>query len=219
MASLAGEKMARVCDFWGRRVHIYVGLYFTLAVWFFSLSGLALNRPEWFYSKDGPASTESTREGPIRALDSSEGGEIVADLMIQLELTGELDRFWLDTEKNTLWFRITRPGSRTDVNADLVGLTAKVSTVDWGPGMTAYTLHSFTGVGPWRDRGQGATPERDWVASYLWVWSMDGVCIGLLYMVVSGIYMWLRQPDKRVAGSVALVVGIAGCAFFMFGIG
>jgi hypothetical protein len=211
--------MARMIDFWGRRTHIYVGLYFTLAVWFFALSGLALNRPEWFLGESGPPREVSTRTEMIQAPSGSEDIDIATDLISQLNLVGELDRWNHEPEKRQFWLRVTRPGYITDVNADLDSLKATVKIVDWGPLVTTHMLHTFAGVGAWRDRGQGATPVRDWAATVFWTVSMDAVCIGLLYMVVSGLYLWYRQPDKRVPGAIAIGIGVAGCMFFLFGSG
>lgn len=219
MAPVTGRGLARFLDFWGRRVHIYVGLYFTLSLWFFSLSGLALNRPEWFMGEEGPSRAESTEQVAILAPQDTSAAGMAAELKSQLEIQGELDRFWLDPEGKKFWFRVTRPGLMTNVDVRLDSLNAKVRVTDWGPLVTANTLHTFTGVGPWRDRGRREPLARDWLATTVWVLSMDALCVGLLYMVASGIYLWLRQPEKRATGAVFLGVGLVACLFFVFGMG
>ena len=35
-------------EFWNRKFHYYLGLYFLFFLWLFSLTGLMLNHQQWF---------------------------------------------------------------------------------------------------------------------------------------------------------------------------
>ena len=59
--------------------------------------------------------------------------------------------------------------------------------------------------------------ERDWWLTRIWSLAMDGVAVGLIVLVVSGIYLWYRLPRKRVGGLISLTLGTIACAFFLFG--
>ena len=50
---------------WNRRLHFYLGLYFLLFIWLFSISGLFLNH-QWSFEEFWPHRQESTFERPIR---------------------------------------------------------------------------------------------------------------------------------------------------------
>ena len=53
----------------------------------------------------------------------------------------------------------------------------------------------------------------------LWVLSMDGVCVGLLMLVLSSLYMWFQVKRMRWVGLVAIGTGLLSCGFFVFGLG
>ena len=59
-------------------------------------------------------------------------------------------------------------------------------------------LHTFTGV-----RANDARNQRDWLVTTLWAFAMDAVALGLIAMVLSGIYLWLCLPAKRLPGALA----------------
>jgi len=80
----------------------------------------------------------------------------------------------------------------------------------WG---VMQALHSFTGV-------QIADPRntRDWELTTMWAFSMDAVAVGLIFMVLSSLYMWLQLPQKRLPGVVALGLGSLICGLFCVGL-
>lgn len=74
-------------------------------------------------------------------------------------------------------------------------------------------LHTFTGV-----RRGDRRNERDWALTTIWVFAMDAISVGLILMVLSGIYIWWRAPGRRRWGFVALLLGTAACGGFVFGL-
>ena len=59
---------------------------------------------------------------------------------------------------------------------------------------------------------------RDWALTSLWAYSMDAVAAGLIFMVLSSVYMWLELPQKRLLGAVVLGLGSIICALFCVGL-
>ena len=47
---------------------------------------------------------------------------------------------------------------------------------------------------------------------------MDAVAVGLVLMVVSGLYLWIGLTAKRKLGLVVLLAGTFACGFFVFGL-
>ncbi len=47
---------------------------------------------------------------------------------------------------------------------------------------------------------------------------MDAVAAGLIFMVLSSLYMWLQLPQKRLPGAIALGLGSLICGLFCFGL-
>jgi hypothetical protein len=74
-------------------------------------------------------------------------------------------------------------------------------------------LHTFTGV-----QMDDPRNRRDWALTSLWAFSMDGVAAGLIFMVLSSLYMWFELPQKRLYGAVVLGLGSLICGLFCFGL-
>ena len=75
-------------------------------------------------------------------------------------------------------------------------------------------LHKFTGV-----KMDEPARTRDWLWTRVWSLAMDALAVGMAILVLSGVYLWLRLPAKRRPGLVALALGVACCAFFLYGLG
>jgi hypothetical protein len=78
-------------------------------------------------------------------------------------------------------------------------------------------------VNSWNFRSSGPAwcfvSWRDWVLTRIWSLAMDGLSIGLLVLVASGLLLWWRLPQRRAAGIFALTLGLICCAFFLYGLG
>ncbi|HEV8542470.1 MAG TPA: hypothetical protein VGR78_08760 [Verrucomicrobiae bacterium] len=47
---------------------------------------------------------------------------------------------------------------------------------------------------------------------------MDVVAAGLIFMVLSSLYMWFELPPKRLPGAIALAFGSFCCGLFCIGL-
>jgi hypothetical protein len=74
-------------------------------------------------------------------------------------------------------------------------------------------FHVFSG-----NVADDARNHRDWALTYLWAYSMDAVAAGLIFMVLSSVYMWLRLPQKRRTGGIVLALGCLSCGLFCLGL-
>jgi len=59
---------------------------------------------------------------------------------------------------------------------------------------------------------------RDWALTSSWAYSMDAVAAGLIFMVLSSVYMWLELPKKRLPGAIVLGLGSLICGLFCVGL-
>ena len=59
---------------------------------------------------------------------------------------------------------------------------------------------------------------RDWALTSLWAYSMDAVAAGLIFMILSSVYMWLQLPPKRRLGAIVLGLGTLSCGLFCLGL-
>jgi hypothetical protein len=199
---------------WNRRLHYYLGLYFLLFVWLFSLSGLVLNHSSWGVAKFWAARQESTAERPVRRPAATGDLAMAHDLMGQLGIVGEVASTKLDTAAEHFEFQVVRPGHTWQVEAELAAGTASVKEIRVNAFGVLDGLHKLTGV-----KLDEPERQRDWVWTWVWSATMDALAIGWIVLVLTGVYLWWRIPAKRLGGAVALALGIASCAFFVLGLG
>ena len=197
---------------WNRKVHIYIGLYFLLFIWLFSVSGLLLNH-HWEFSEFWPQREESSFEREVQI--PAEGSDLARarDLMAQLDLSGEVEWLKRHSEDGRFHFRVTRPGKMTDVETDPQSERATLKLIELNTWGVLTSLHQFTGV-----RMNAPDRKRDWLATHIWSFSIDALCAGLIILVVSSLFMWYQLEQKRGLGILVLSSGILCCCFFVFGL-
>lgn len=196
---------------WNRKLHYYLGLYFLLFLWLFSLSGLMLNHSSWSVAKFWAARQESTAEHAVRRPAATDDLAMARDLMGQLGVAGEIASTRLDAASEHLEFQVVKPGHTWQVDAELAAGTASVKEIRVNAFGVLDALHKLTGV-----KLDEPDRRRDWFWTRVWSMAMDALALGWIVLVLTGIYLWWRVPAKRVGGAVALALGIALCAFFVF---
>src|SRR5262245_22098607 len=200
-----------VLEAWNRRLPYYLGLYFLLFLWRFSLTGLLLTHPRWMLSPI-PNEPNASYE---RAVDLPRGGSDVTrahDVMRQLGLKdGEVE--WPAQPPGRFDFNIATPGRATQVRVDLVKRRATVQQIDRSVWSAVRISNTFSG-----SRYNNAANARDWLITSVWVFAMDALAAGLLVMVMGSYYMWYRLKSRRLLGWIVLSAGFASCALFVFGL-
>ena len=110
---------------------------------------------------------------------------------------------------------VLRPDKRFAINVERETGLAKINEVTPNKGVTLGDLHTFTGVrGLWNEPAQ----KRDWIITRLWSLSMDALCVGLIYIVMSSVYMGFQLKEKRRWVVVSLALGTAACGYFVWGL-
>ncbi|MEX2284118.1 MAG: PepSY-associated TM helix domain-containing protein [Gemmatimonadota bacterium] len=205
----AGVRAVRI---WNRRLHFYVGLYFLLFIWLFSISGLLLNHSQWSVAQFWDKREESSSVLEIRALSATADEAIAHELSQQLGVVGEVGRIER-AENGRFRLQVNRPGRTLQIEADLAARSASVKEITVNAAGVLDALHRFTGV-----RVDDPKEQRDWLLTGLWSFAMDALAVGLGIMVLSGVYMWFRLRKNRRAGLVALSAGVVSCGFFVIGL-
>ena len=199
---------------WNRKLHYYAGLFLLFFLWLFAVTGLVLNHPTWSFAeswanrKERNYEKEMTVPGPEVKGDLAQAREILR----QLGIAGEI--LWTTTrvDPNQFDFQVRRPGHFFFIKADFAKRRVNVRQSEvnlWG---VIKVLHTFTGV------LDDPPNRRDWALTTMWAYSMDAVAVGLIFMVLSSLYMWWELPPKRVPGAVVLAVGSLVCALFCVGL-
>ena len=200
---------------WNRKLHFYAGLFLLFFIWLFAFSGLLLNHPTWSFAESWNNRKETNYVREIAAPGPEAKGNLgqAREIVRQLGMEGEI--LWTTTTTNAdqFDFQVRRPGHFFFIKADLARkrVTVRQAEVNlWG---VIKVLHTFTGV-----QMDNARNSRDWVLTSLWAYSMDAVAAGLVFMVLSSLYMWFGFPQKRLPGAVVLGLGSLSCGLFCIGL-
>ena len=212
MASVAEETARPISasiENWNRKLHIYAGLYFLVSIWLFSLSGLILNHPKWKFAEFWEQRKQTPFQRSIVPPTQPLPFDQARDLKNQLGLSGELEWNANRQTPGRLDFRVSGPKGFFEVKADLEKRIANVNKVEFNVWGTLNVLHHMKVVDP-----DNPEQPRNWVWTRLWGLSVDALSVGLIFMTLSGIYMW-RGKRRGLAGILALALGVLGCGVFL----
>jgi hypothetical protein len=200
---------SKVIKVWNTKLHIYTGLFLFISLWLFSFTGFLMNHPQWF----GGMPDRSKQERPVQIPAGLDDSAKARAVMNQLGLEGEY--LQSPSQKGHFFFRVIRPSRRYFVDVDLETQQAVVTTATptfWGQLADLHTTNGVRAI--WRE----PEPETDWVMTRLWVFAMDATCVGVIFLVISSMYMWLQLKKKRAPGLLAFALGCLACAFFIWGL-
>ncbi|MFO0907438.1 MAG: PepSY-associated TM helix domain-containing protein [Isosphaeraceae bacterium] len=192
-----------------RWLHIYLSMFGLAIVLFFSVTGITLNHPDWFFAG---AETTSTAEGtldskwlgPSRGETEGDDGvaklEVVEHLRRSHGISGALSEFRIDPGECTVSFKgpgyaadafIDRGTGKYSLNQTYHGFVAVINDLhkgrDTGPVWSAVidlsailmTIISLTGLV---------------LLFYLKLRRVPGVVVGVLGTVVVALIVWLFVP-------------------------
>jgi hypothetical protein len=192
-----------------RDLHLYAGLFATPFVLVYAVSVLLLNHA--YLPWGGRGGRTDTRTVRIAVRDTADGLAVARQVRDQIGVRGEIDYVSRKPGSPRLSFPIHSPGRTTAVRVDLAAGTATVERTDTGVWDATIYLHKMPGP-------HNATIRGNWVFTRLWGWLADATVYLLLFLSVSGIYLWTVLKAQRRAGLlflgagavtfVALVVGI-----------
>ena len=210
-----GTRLRDGFERWNRKLHFYSGLFLIFFLWLFAFTGLLLNHPKWTFHENWKNRQETNYERAIKAPAPEATGDLAQaqDIMKQLGIEGDILWTTTRTDASQLEFQVRRPGHFFFIKANWTQGSATVRQADvnlWG---VMKVLHTFTG-----NVADDPRNSRDWALTYVWAYSMDAVAAGLIFMVLSSVYMWLRLPEKRLPGAIVLVLGWLSCGLFCLGL-
>jgi hypothetical protein len=196
---------------WNRRIHFLLGLYLLLFIWLFAISGLVLNHGKWAFADFWPKRVETSRSAVVHVSADSSDESIARALMHQLGLSGEVNRTERRAE-NEFGLQLTRPGLTTDIDVVFAEERATIKDTRLNAWGVLSALHHFTGV----SMGEPSR-TRDWWLTRVWSLCIDAIALGLVVLVVTGVYLWWRLGKKRPPGAAMILTGTLVCAAFLYG--
>lgn len=204
---MSSPRVMRWIDLWNQRLHSYIGLFLLLFVWLFAFSGLVLNHSKWQFANFWPQRQESATQANVRIPSNGTDLAKAQDLMAQLGLSGEIDQITAKTEHFD--FRLGKPGQIVNVVVDLASGQASTKTIKLNTWGIMNSLHHLTGV-----HSDNPALTRNRMATSIWSFALDATGVGMLLLVLGGLWIWLRRKESHWPGLIALLLGLLSCGFF-----
>lgn len=189
-----------------RDLHLYAGLFLCPFVLLFAFSTFLLNHP----SRTAPGNLEGRREVPVHVPPGEPGSIPQARAILQqIGVTGEMDYVRYNAKAGRLFIPVSKPGETTRVDVDLRANTATIEREVRGLGDALNYLHKMPGPHNVKFRG-------NWAYMSWWAVTTDVAVYGILFLTVSGLYLWWKIKAERAVG-LALVVGGAATVALLVG--
>ncbi len=118
-----------------------------------------------------------------------------------MDVTGEIDYIRHLAKEERLLIPVTKPGEVTTVEVDLKARTATVQRQPQGLGATLIYLHKMPGPHNVKTRG-------NWIYTVWWSALADTVVYTVLFLTVSGLYLWWMLKAERAVGWTLLGAGV-----------
>lgn len=191
---------------WLRDLHLYFGLFVSPFVLLFAASVFYLNHGKLVPGPD-PASEEYrdlTIPDGFDRLKGREAVERAKGILPQVNATGEIGFPRYVPSAQHLIFPVTRAGSETTVDVDLSARTATVTRRSMNVWESLSYLHKMPGPHNVAIRG-------NWMGTVAWRVFADATIYLLLFISVSGVYLWWAIKAERWIG--AALLGAGGLTF------
>jgi len=193
---------------WIRELHLYFGMFISPFILVFAISAILLNHTikPWGDPSDAKVQKMSLSiEIPKDVKGGVEGIEPAKQIMRQVGLSGEINFIRHLPQENRLVIPVMKPGQNITINVDLKSQTAEIERRRTDIWDALFYLHKSPGAHNAQIRG-------NWFYTRLWGWLADTVVYLILFLSVSGIYMWAVLKAERKLGLILLG---AGCLSFI----
>ena len=191
-----------------RDLHLYIGLFLGPFVLVFAVSVFFLvHSPRW--AREGSESTRTVSDLPVSLdIENMKGLDQVNRLrpaLARIGVEGEVNFIRRIPKEHRLIFPVVLPGRETTVDIDFTHRTATITERVTGVSDAIVHLHKMPGLHNVAIRGNAAYIR-------IWRWLADITTYGLLFLTISGLYLWTMLRAERRVGVVLLCAG--GLSFF-----
>jgi hypothetical protein len=187
---------------WTRDLHLYFGLFISPFVLLFAVSVLFLNHAKVSTSKFDAVETVQDISVPsdIRSVRGPDAVARAKIIMQQLNVEGEIGFTRYIKPSDRFMFPLSRPGLEMTIDVDLQGRSATVSRRVTSFWEALGYLHKMPGPHNVNIRG-------NWFWTRAWRWFADATVYLLLFITISGVYLWYAIRGERKVGFALLTFG------------
>ncbi len=189
---------------WLRDLHLYLGLFISPFVLLFAASVFYLNHGKLGPDTPPPAETYQDLEIPD-GFDRVKGRDAVdraRAILPQVSVSGEIGFLRYNASSRHLIFPVSKAGLESTVDVDLDARSATVSRRRMGLWESIAYLHKMPGPHNVAIRGNSAGIR-------LWRGVADATIYLLLFVSLSGVYLWWAIKAERGTGLLLVSSGLA----------
>ena len=192
---------------WLRDLHLYCGLFVSPFVLLFSASVFYLNHGKLVPGAEPPADIyrDLTIPDGFDRLKGREAVERAKAILPQVKASGEIGFLRYVAKERRLIFPVSRAGTEATVDVDLDARMATVTRRSMGLMESVSYLHKMPGPHNVAIRG-------NWVGTNAWRVLADATIYVLMFISLSGVYLWWAIRAERRVGLALL--GAGGITFF-----
>ena len=198
-----------------RDLHLYLGLFISPFVLVFSVSVFFLVHA-WIpkFGSDKSSTRVVADLALPNDLQNLSGRKLIDALKAALEqqnIHGELSFVRHDVKENKLIVPLIIPGRETTITINTTNHQATVVTRETGLADALITLHKFP--------GQHLPDIRmNWIWMKFWLWMADATVYLILFISISGIYLWYILRAERKIGFALLAAGAISFFGMIYGL-
>ena len=199
---------------WTRDLHLYSGLFVSPFVLVFAISVFFLNHAR-LPDPDSATTTTVTRSVQVPlGIERAEGMErvrLATQILSQVGVVGEINFIRAIPKEHRLVIPVVKPGVETTIDVNLEEQTARLSerrTAFWE--RLSY-LHRFPGP-------HNAAIRGNWFWTRAWQWLADATVYLVLFISITGVYLWFVIRSERKVGLTLLVAGALSFAGIVYAV-
>ncbi len=198
---------------WLLDLHLYFGLFVSPFVLLFAVSVFYLNHGKLRQGTPPPAETFQNLNIPdgFDRLKGREAIERARMILPQVGVSGEIGFLRYLANDRRLIFPVSTAGLESTIGVDLDARSATVTRRTMNLWESLSYLHKMPGPHNVAIRG-------NWVGIEVWRWFADATIYLLLFISISGIYLWWAIKAERRIGFTLLGAGMVTFFALVYGI-
>lgn len=188
---------------WLRDLHLYFGLFVSPFVLLFAASVFYLNHGKLIAGDQPPAETYRDLSLPD-GFDRLKGREAVdraTAILPQVRVSGEIGYLRYVARDRHVIFPVSKAGAEATIDVDLDARTATVQRRSMNLWESLSYLHKMPGPHNVAIRG-------NWIGTGIWRLFADATIYLVLFISLSGVYLWWAIKAERRIGAALLAAGV-----------
>ena len=182
-----------------RTLHMYIGLLISPFILIFAVSVIVFNHPG-FFNKFAPVKELSTIKTRLDSIPFRSTDLLTAQAIIQkLSIKGEID--FIRKNDSTLFFPVRTPGIINHFSINTRNGIVSVTRSDEGAFRGTTYLHMMPGPHNAAMRGNSGFIK-------IWRYIADSIVYSILFLTLSGVFLWYFLQSERKAGIYAAGFGL-----------